>query len=171
MKKMLLEGKYAELEEFCKTQLSINPEDIEILFHYASVLEALGKHEKAEKIFSKLFRITNDRLFLICRAIPKFREGSREDAVEELKKVRQEEESVDTLLFLFEVAMRNGETDVAGEAFYKAFKKDHKKAIAYFQEFFEKSRGMGKQKRILIASILMLLKEFGEETREEAKTP
>lgn len=171
MQRMLLEKKYPELREFCKAQLGIAPDDVDALFHYASALEALGEHENAERAFSKLFRLTHDRLFLICRSIPEFREGKREEAIASLKKAEKEEEDADKLLFLFEVALKNGETDIAGDAFHKAFRKDYKKALAHLQELFEKSGALNIQKRVLLASILMMLKEFGEETQKEAETP
>ena len=89
MQQMFTEKKYSELKEFCKAELDLRPEDVDLLFFYASALGALGENKAAKNAFEKLFRLTKDRLFLVCESIPTFKEGLCEEAEKELREVKK----------------------------------------------------------------------------------
>lgn len=159
MEEMFSQGKYAELLAFCREQKEFYPEDVDVLFNYASALEALGKYAEARNAFAKLFRITNERLFLICETLPDFMEGKEKEAVEALEKEIEEDNKAESLFFAFEVAVKNDEPAVAKKAFLKAFEIDPKKAIELLQDLFEKSKGTVAQ-RVLFVTIINVLKSL-----------
>ncbi len=162
MQQMLSENKCRELKEFCKAELDLRPEDVDLLFFYASALEALGENKAAKNAFEKLFRLTKDRLFLICESIPDFREGLREDAEKELAEVEREEKDVNKLFFAFKVAVGNGEIEVGRRVFYKCFTLDSKKAIELLEAYYESLHARSIEKRMFFVSVLGLLREVSK---------
>jgi len=160
MQKMFSEKKYAELKSFCEGELSLHQNDIDLLFFYASALEALGEHEKARNYFEKLFNITKEKLFLVCKSIPSFSLGERQTAIRDLEKVKNDEENPHVLFYAFKVAVKNGEIETAQKILYKAFKKSPNETIDNLQKFFEDIKTASMEKRIMFIAIINLLREI-----------
>lgn len=162
MEKMFTEAKYKELKEFCAAQLSIYSEDVDLLFFYASALDALGEYEVAKNFFTKLFNITKDRLFLICESIPDFAIGNRDEALAELEKAVDEESDPNKLFLAFKIAVQNSEVDVGSRVLYKCFKNNPKRAMERLQELFESVTWASTERRIFFISVLSLLRELSK---------
>ncbi len=160
MQNMFAKGEYAELNIFCKEKLEFTPEDVDLLFFYASTLNSLGKHKEARNAFHKLFIMTQDRLFLTCESIPEFDEFDREGALKSLAEAIKGEKSVDNLFIAFEVAFANGEVEMARQALYFCFRTDSRKTVSKLQEFFEKKHIKDPEKRIMVVEMLATLKRI-----------
>lgn len=162
MKTMFAQGQYTELKAFCKTQLEIYDDDVDILFYYASSLEALGEHEAAQNFFTRLFNITKDRLFLICSTIPEFQRGKRKEALAALDEVAADEDDPNKLLYAFKIAVKNGEPGVGSKILYKSFHTDPKLTVDTLQVFFEEFNNIGLTRERFLISVLDLLRELSK---------
>jgi tetratricopeptide (TPR) repeat protein len=162
MQQMFSEKKYKELKEFCKAELDLRPDDVDLLFFYASAIEALGENRAAKNAFEKLFRLTKDKLFLVCESIPAFREGLREEAEKELEEVEREEKDVNKLFFAFKVAVNNGELEIGRRVFYKCITLDAKKTSELLQAYYESLHANSIEKRMFFVSVLELLKDVSK---------
>ncbi len=162
MQQLFSEGRYKELKEFCKAQLSIRPENVDLLFFYASSLEALGEHEAAKNYFKKLFSITKDRLFLICESISDFAQGNREGALVELDEVAINEEDPNKLFYAFKIAVQNKEPELGSKALYKSFKCAPKITIEKLQEFFEGFKEASSERRQFFIALLTFLSKLSK---------
>lgn len=165
MQDMFSQKKYSELIAFCKEQMEFYPDDVDILFNYASALEATGRYAEARNAFAKLFRITNERLYLICETLPDFMEGKEKEAVAALEKEISEDDKVESLFFAFEVAAKNGEPKVAKKALTKALQIDTKKTTQLLQELFEKAK-VSMEERLLLVTVIELLKSLEKKKPE-----
>lgn len=162
MQQMFSEKRYAELREFCKAELDLRPEDVDLLFFYAGSLEALGEHKSAKNAFERLFRLTKDRLFLVCESIPAFKEGMFEEAEKELEEVAREEQDLPRLFFAFKVAVENGKVEMGRKILHKCFSLDSKKTIELLEAHYEGLHARSIERRMFFVSILSLLKELGK---------
>jgi len=160
MERLFNGKKYSELLQICKGRIDLFPEDVNALFYYASALHALGRYKESKNTFAKLFAITKDRLFLICESIPEFSGDGQEDAVSLLRKETEEDDKAENLLFVFRVAIKNGEFDVANNALRKAFNSDPKKTIDALQEIFEKTHAKSIEMRLLFATVIKMLRNL-----------
>lgn len=160
LQKMFADGKYAELKAFCERELSLRSDDVDLLFYYASSLEALGEHEKARNYFEKLFRITKENFFLICKSIPSFNMGDRESAMEEIDKVLATEKDPNVLFYAFKVAIKNDEISLAQAILSRAFRLSPEKTIENMQNFFEQIKGASVERRKFFISVINLLRSL-----------
>ena len=158
LKQLRKEKKYKELGEFCKEKLQFSPEDTDLLFYYAVSLEFMGEYDAAKNAFEKLFRITKDRIFRICEAIPEFMKGDRKKAVSILKYANKDDDPAH-LFFAFRIAMDGGEERLASEALKKAFASDPNKTILLLQAYFEGLHEKRPERLLLFVALLELLKE------------
>ena len=162
MQQLFSQGKYKELKELCKSQLSIHSEDVDLLFFYASSLEALGEHEAAKNYFKRLFDITKDRLFLICQSIPDFAQGNRDGAVDELNEVAAKEDDLNKLFQAFRIAVQNGAPEVGSKLLYSSFKRDPKTTIVKLQEFFESVSDPSPERKRFFVTLLDFLNKLSK---------
>ncbi len=159
LEQFLKEKQHAELQKFCREKLQFTPEDTDLLFYYAVSLEMLGRYDASRNTFEKLFRITKDKIFRICEAIPEFMKGDKEKAVSILKYATRKDDNPEHLLFAFRVAIDGGEGRIASEALKKAFSLDPNKTIVLLQEYFEGLHEKRPERVLLFVSLLELLKE------------
>ncbi|MEM3422560.1 MAG: hypothetical protein QXF35_02415 [Candidatus Bilamarchaeaceae archaeon] len=160
LQKMFKEGKYAEIKSFCESELQLHPNDIDLTFYYASSLEALGEHEKARNYFEKLFNLTKENIFLICKSIPSFALGERAKAKEDIEKVLKVEKDPNILFYAFKVAVKNGESTTAKHGLFLALKTSPEKTIENLQKFFEEVKGTSIERRVFFVSIINLLRSL-----------
>ncbi len=159
LEQLLKEKKHMELKKFCKEKLQFNPEDTDLLFYYAVSLEMLGEYDAAKNTFEKLFRITNDKIFRICEAVPEFMKGNKEQAVSILKYATRKDSDPAHLFFAFRVAIEGGEREIASEALKKAFASGPKKTVSLLQKYFAGLHEKRPERLLLFVALLELLKE------------
>jgi len=159
LEKLLKEKKHSELQEFCREKLQFKPEDTDLLFYYAVSLEMLGEYDAARNTFEKLFRITKDKIFRICEAIPEFMKGDNEKAASILKYATKKDDDPGHLFLAFRIAIEGGEGALASAALRKAFSLGPSRTIVLLQEYFEGLHEKRPERILLFVSLLELLKE------------
>jgi tetratricopeptide (TPR) repeat protein len=162
MEQLFSEKKYAELKAFCKDRLQITPDDPDVVFYYASALEAMGEHHAARNAFERLHRITKDLLFMICEAIPEFMDGQRDEAVSILKKATMEDEKESDLFLIFRIAAERGETEIASDALIKAYRNDPQKTLQDLQVHIEGLHEQRPERARLFVTVLRILMDIAK---------
>lgn len=157
---LLKEKKHRELKEFCREKLQFSPEDTDLLFYYGVALEQLGEYDAARNTFENLFRITKDKIFRICEAVPEFMKGDREKAVAILKYTEKKDSDPEHLFFAFRVAIEGGEGALASELLRKAFASGPGETIRLLQEYFEGLHEKRPERLLLFVSLIELLREM-----------
>ncbi|MCP4646920.1 MAG: hypothetical protein GY852_04185 [bacterium] len=155
----LLRKKYGELKKLCEHRLSLEPNDMDALFYYATVLEVTGDFEGAEKKFEKLYNITKDRMFLVCEALPEFMQGKRKEAAAKLRKVTEEEGDCNKVFYVFKMAVQNGEINIGREALLKCLKIDSDKTRQNLSEFFASLKPKSMEERKFLVNLIILLND------------
>lgn len=159
LEQLLKEKKHTELKKFCKEKLQFSSDDTDLLFYYAISLEILGEYDAARNTFEKLFRITKNKIFRICEAVPEFMKGDRKKAVSILKYATKKDSDPTHLFFAFRIAIEGGEGRLASEALKKAFSYDPKKTISLLQKYFEGLHEKRPERLLLFVALLELLEE------------
>lgn len=159
LERLAREKEYVALKAFCKEKLQFSPEDTDLLFYCAVSMEQLGEYDSARNTFEKLFRITKDKIFRICEAVPEFMKGDREKAVKILKYAKKKDEKPENLFFAFRIAIDAGEGALASELLRKAFASGPRKTIQLLQEYFEGMHEKRPERLLLFVSLIELLRE------------
>ncbi len=90
IERLVEEGRLEDALKLVEGLLSKEPEDYDLLLHYAEILEALGRAEEALEVYDKLYELYGDVDLLLAKADLLSRLDRNEEALEVVRRAEED---------------------------------------------------------------------------------
>lgn len=135
---LLGKKKYFDLAVYSKEQFKKEPENSIYLFYEAIAYVYIDKRNDAKQLLEKLYNKEKKPIYKIVIAMINFIDGDAEEGTKNLNEAIDEEDNIDELMLVFDIAIGEMLLLEGEKAIKRAIKKDKMKTVEALRDYFER---------------------------------
>ncbi|MEM0437855.1 MAG: hypothetical protein QXU54_00985 [Candidatus Micrarchaeia archaeon] len=135
--KLMAEGKYSELYDYCISQKKLSPNETIYDFYMAVALIHLLRIEEARQTLQELYSKEGKAIYLVVSAITHLIEGDARKGCAEINEAIKKDDNIEELMFIFELCMEETLIASGQAAIKKALMSDPIKSAEILRTYFE----------------------------------